>query len=120
LEGAQQQGPVVARYGIAVGGHDPYALVDDLSLPLRVVVAPGGGERGATGSELDVKGAEVSALRRVGGSLEVRVFNPSDAATRVQLAGRSGWLVDLRGAPIEPFDGGFDLRPWGIATAVLR
>jgi hypothetical protein len=28
-------------------------------------------------------------------------------------------VVDLRGQAIEPFDGSFELRPWGIATAVL-
>jgi hypothetical protein len=51
--------------------------------------------------------------------LEVRVFNPSDDTTTVTIDGRRGWLVDLRGRPVEPFDGQFDLEPWRIATAVL-
>jgi hypothetical protein len=49
----------------------------------------------------------------------VRVFNPTDAATTVHLGGRTGWLVDLRGRPLEPFTGAFPLGPWQIATARL-
>ncbi len=64
-------------------------------------------------------GAEVSAVQRVDGRLEVRVFNPCDTETTVALAGRSGWLVDLQGARQERFEGSFPLRPWGIATARL-
>jgi hypothetical protein len=62
----------------------------------------------------------VSALRREGGSLEVRVFNPTAATTTVTVHGHSGWLVDLRGYPDRPFEGSFVLRPFGIATARLR
>jgi hypothetical protein len=51
--------------------------------------------------------------------VEVRVFNPSADATEVDLAGCTGWLVDLRGRPLEPFTGGFPLGPWRIATAIL-
>jgi len=64
-----------------------------------------------------VGGAEVSAIVRRAGALEVRVFNPSASPTTVDLDGRSGWLIDLRGRPLEPFEGGFALRPWAIATA---
>ncbi len=35
------------------------------------------------------------------------------------VAGRSGRLVDLRGATVDRFAEGFELRAWGIATAVL-
>jgi hypothetical protein len=38
----------------------------------------------------------------------------------VTLPGHSGWLVNLRGYPERPFEGSFDLRPFGIATARLR
>ena len=55
----------------------------------------------------------------LGGRLEARVFNPSDQETTVAIEGRSGWLIDLRGAPVAAFDGSFPLRPWGIATARL-
>jgi hypothetical protein len=68
---------------------------------------------------LTVDGAVVSAVRRVGGVLEIRVFNPTGTETVVSVAGRSGWLVDLRGYPQTPFEGSFALRPYGIATARL-
>jgi hypothetical protein len=57
-------------------------------------------------------------VRRVGELLEVRVFNPTDLDATVELAGRSGWLVDFRNRPLAPFDGSFALRPHGIATAL--
>ena len=38
------------------------------------------------------------------------MFNPTDRATTVRVGSRSGWLVDLRGGPIGPFDGSFELR----------
>ena len=118
LEGPQLQRRIEVRYGVQVGNDaDPYAIVDDAFIPLAVTVAPGGGDRGDTGHELTVEGAEVSALRRAPGGLEVRVFNPTDTATEVRIEGRQGWLVDLRGRPLEPFEGGFALGPWRIATA---
>jgi hypothetical protein len=119
LDGAQVFGRHRFVYGVAVGDHDPYALVDELSLPLGVVSAAGGGTAADTGSALEVHGAEVSAVRREAGGLLVRVFNPTGTATTVELPGRHGWLVDLRGRPREPFEGSFPLRPHGIATAVL-
>jgi len=66
-----------------------------------------------------VTGAEVSAVRRVAGRLEVRVFNPTDEWTAVRVDGRTGWLVDLRGRAVERFTGSFDLRPHGIQTIAL-
>lgn len=120
LEGAQVQGRHVLRYGVAVGDVDPYALVDDAYLPLEVVSTEGTGTLPASGSGLTVRGAEVSALRRVdGGALELRVFNPSAGTTTVEVPGRQGRLVDLRGRPLGPFDGAFELGPWRIATAWL-
>ena len=65
---------------------------------------------------LRVAGAEVSAIRREAGALEVRVFNPTESETTVTVASRSGWLVDLRGRPLAAFEGSFALRPFGIAT----
>ena len=120
LEGPQLQGRLELRYAVQVGDADPYALVDDAFLPLAVVTAAGGGDRPDEGQELSVEGAEVSALRRAPGGLELRVFNPTDAATTVRIAGRRGWLVDLRGRPLEPFEGGFELSPWRIATLRLE
>jgi hypothetical protein len=64
-------------------------------------------------------GAEVSAVLRDAGQLVVRVFNPTDHATTVRVAGHAGWIVDLRGRPIGPFDETFELGPWQIGTARL-
>jgi hypothetical protein len=119
IEGPQMIGPVEARYALSVDGTDPYRLADDVLLPLLPVGSFGGGTRPASGSPLTVRGAEVSSVRREAGQLEIRVFNPGDAATVVEVESRSGWLVDLRGRPLEPFDGRFELRPHGIATLRL-
>ena len=56
------------------------------------------------------RGAEVSSVRRTGGALEVRVFNPAGEPTTVRLGTRTGWLVDLRGRPTQSFEGSFELR----------
>jgi hypothetical protein len=112
-------GPVVAEYALAVGDVDPYALAEDILIPLATTASFGGGDRPDRGSALAVTGAEVSSVRRRAGRLEVRVFNPRSDPTRVELPGRSGWLVDLRGRPVAPIEGGFDLRGHGIATARL-
>ncbi len=61
----------------------------------------------------------MSALRRENGVLEVRVFNPTPDTTTVVIPGHAGWLVDLRGYPLGHFEGSFELRPFGIATARL-
>jgi alpha-mannosidase len=116
LEGPQMIGPLEARYALCVEAIDPYQLADDVLLPLAVTGSFGGGHRQDSGTPLVVQGAEVSAVRRRAGVLEIRVFNPSDTPTVVELDGRSGWLVDLRGRPLETFEGRFDLRAHGIAT----
>jgi hypothetical protein len=121
VEGLQMSGRRVSfDYALAVGVDDPYALADDILLPLDVVDSPGGGSRPPSGSELDISGAEVSAVYRQAGELEVRVFNPRPEPTTVSITGRAGWLVDLRGRPQAPFDGSFELRGFGLATARLR
>jgi mannosylglycerate hydrolase len=117
VEGLQLRGrPIQARYALCTGCDDPYAMADDAFLPLEVVYAAGGGWRPSTGSELEVEGAQVSAVRRQAGMLEVRVFNPTEHPTTVGVGARSGWLVDLRGRTLEPVEGSFVLRPFGIAT----
>jgi hypothetical protein len=116
MEGPQQQGPASASFALHVGDRDPYAVADDVLVPLLVTRA-GSGSGAAEGQALAVSGAEVSAVVREGGALHVRVFNPTDEPTHVTLEGRHGWLVDLRGRPVTPFEGGFDLEPWSIATA---
>src|SRR6185437_9132531 len=121
VEGLQMRGKrVTLRYALALDCEDPYSLADDVLLPLEATASLGGGTRPSSGTELTVDGAEVSALRRVAGTLELRVYNPRPATTTVSVPGRSGWLVDLRGYPQEPFEGSFELRAFGIATARLR
>ena len=130
MEGPQMAGTHTMRYALQVGDADPYALVDDAFLPLWLTtpIAAGSGSGSASGgadtdpevgSALSVRGAEVSAVTRTGGQLQVRVWNPSDEPTTVVIEGCSGWLVDLRGAAVDPFDESFELGPWRIATAVL-
>jgi mannosylglycerate hydrolase len=117
VDGLQLRGQrIEARYALCLGCDDPYGMVDDVFVPLDVVYASGGGERPAAGSALEIEGAEVSAVRRQAGMLEVRVYNPTDRASTVSVGARSGWLVDLRGRTLEPVDGSFELRPFGIAT----
>ena len=96
-------------------------MVDDLSLPLQVTRGGGEAATGAlTGQALSISGAEVSAIVREAGQLVVRVFNPSAEPATVRIDGREGWLLDLRGRPLQPFEGSFDLKPWQIATVNLR
>jgi len=94
VAGLQLQGrPIEARYALWIGCDDPYAMADDAFLPLELVHASGGGVRPARGSALEIEGAEVSAVRRAAGLLEVRVFNPTDehrpGGKPLGLAGRS-------------------------------
>lgn len=119
LEGPQCIGPVDVRYAIALGDVDPFRMAEDVLVPLECVASLGGGTRDDRGSELTVRGAEVSALRRQAGLLELRVFNPRPEETTVEIPERTGWLVDLRGRPVAPFAGWFDLRAEGIATIRL-
>ena len=135
---AQMPGHQVLEYALATSDRDPFAVTDDAFLPLirartrsgvaglaglgtiTPPIAAGAVDSSADrGTPLAVSGAEVSAVTRADGRISVRVFNPADAPPRVSIEGRKGWLVDLRGRTLEPFEGGFDLRPHGIATAIL-
>ena len=108
--------PIEARTRWRSGDVDP--CVDGRRRPpsLGGRPGPGGGGRAAEGSALEVEGAEISAVRREAGLLEVRVYNPSEHPTTVSTAGRSGYLVDLRGRRSSGSTGSFNLRPFGIAT----
>ena len=124
LEGPQLQTTITLRWGFAHGDDlDAYALVDDAFLPLRGTRGGTGlaaADRPASGSALEVSGAEVSAVRRTpAGGLEVRLFNPTGEAATAELPGRRGWITDLRGRPIGPFEERLPLRPWEVATVVV-
>jgi hypothetical protein len=67
---------------------------------------------------LVVEGAEVASVRRRGGKVQVRVWNPTDVETVVSVD-RTGWLTDLRGRPQQRLDGPTPLAPWQIATLAL-
>jgi hypothetical protein len=109
------------RYGVALGDAvaDAYAHADDAFVPVLACQATGGGTATDHGSLLRVAGAEVSSVRREQDRVVVRVFNPTPHPTSVTIAGRRGWLVDLRGRSLETFEGSFPLGPWAIATASL-
>jgi len=133
LEGPQLQGPLEMRYAVAIGDLDGYALADDGFTELPVVASLGGGRLPLEASMLMVAGAEVSAVRRVAGELEVRVFNPRDVTTTVEVrrgtvdngysrspgATFRGQLVDLRGRYDGSFEGTFELGAFCIATVRL-
>ena len=131
---AQMPGRQVLRFALVAGDRDgdgdhgdeadaiverAYALADEAFTPLQVLRSRGGGDRPATGSALEVLGAEVSALRREAGVLELRLFNPTGAARTATVVGRRGWSVDLRGAPIAPFEERVELRPHEVVTLHL-
>jgi hypothetical protein len=58
------------------------------ALPFRSVRAPGGGHLPDRGSLLEVRGAELSSVRRRAGALEVRLWNPGQTALTASVAGR--------------------------------
>ncbi len=117
LEGPQMQGPYRARMIVATGERDPYEIVDEGFTPLLVALSRGSEAKPPrTERLLDVTGGEVSSLRRVDGMLEVRVFNPADETCQVTVAGRHGWIVDLRGRAVGRFDESVSLAPGRIAT----
>jgi hypothetical protein len=118
MEGPQQQGPVSASFALHLGDRNPYDVADDVLVPL-IATRAGSGSGPAEGQALSVAGAEVSAVVRDGGALHVRVFNPTDEPATVTIQDRHGWVTDLRGRPIGPFEGSFDLEPWAIATAAI-
>ncbi len=104
---------------------DLHAAADAFLVPLERVRGGGvaGAHRAPSGRALRVDGAEVSAVKRDGGGLAVRMFNaspePSQAAIEHDDTPARGWRVDLLGRPIEPFEGVLPLRPWEIVTVRL-
>ena len=119
VEGAQMIGPVTLRYALSTHQVDPWALADDLLVPLQVVRSAGTGHLPPSGSRLQVDGAEVSALRRRGGCIEMRLYNPSPATTAVSIPLHAGSFVDLQGEELGRWDGAFELGPWKIANVRL-
>lgn len=119
LRDTQLPGPITMRYAVARHCPDPWALADDVWTPLAVVPAGGHGHLPDRGARLSLSGAQVSALYRREGAIEVRVFNPGAEAAVVNIPGHSGSLVDLAGAEVGRWEGSFPLAPWRFATARL-
>ncbi len=119
VRSAQMPGPITTRYALAPGCGDPFRIADEVWTPLIPFSPIGGGTLPERGSrlEVDLAACTVSALRRRGGALEMRVHNPSAQASAVTVAGHSGELIDLRGRPLERWDGRFHVGPWSVVTA---
>jgi alpha-mannosidase len=90
----------VTRFSLAVY---PGARRQDLlpawerfALPHLTASAPGGGELPDSGSLLEIHGAELSSVRRVGGEIEVRVWNPSSEPREADVGGRAVHLGPAR------------------------
>ena len=107
------------RYAVAVGDCDPWKLADDAWTPLLTVPAGGAGHLARRGTRLGVEGAEVSALYRRAGAIEIRLFNPTDAPATVRIPGHRGSLVNLVGQQQGRWAETVDLAPWAMATARL-
>ena len=131
LEGPQLQRTVAVDY--ALFPHrgrwpdaDLHAASDAFMVPLERV--RGGGWPGATrpprGQALRVGGAQVSAIVRESGAMIVRLYNPADddsttASVALPDGPAAGWIVDLRGRPLERFEGEVELRAGQIVTLRL-
>jgi alpha-mannosidase len=128
VAGAQLQGAQRAEYAVLLHrddwrAADGYGAADALLVPFERTRAVGAGTRPAHGSALHVDGAEVSAVLREPGGLIVRVFrtDPGDGPVTIEHEGTParGWIIDLRGRPVAPFEHRVNLRPWEICTLQL-
>jgi alpha-mannosidase len=94
VPGAQLHGTVRRALGLYLhpGGWEQAALyrrADEFLVPMAAaVVEETSGERAGRGQSLVVSGAEVSAIRRRGDDLLVRIFNPSGRAAAAQVGGK--------------------------------
>jgi alpha-mannosidase len=97
---AQMMGSYVVSFTIrpAVSPQDLPAEWERRHLPMRAVRTPGGGDLPESGSLLPIEGAELSSIRLVDGEVDVRVWNPSNAARPASVGGRR---FELRPARIE-------------------
>jgi hypothetical protein len=127
VHGAQLQKPLAFDYALlphtgSWTDADLFAAADEFLVPLEHERA-GDGDRPRAGRALTIDGVVVSALTREAGGLAVRCFNPRPVPTVASLRRDEtpvdGWVVDLLGAPLEPFSGEVALRPAEIVTLRL-
>ncbi len=127
VRGALMLGEQRAEYAVLLHAGDwraadCYGAADAFLVPFERARAAGNmaPSRPASGAALRVDGAEVSAVLRERGRLVVRVFRtapgPGPVTIEHEGAPARGWVVDLRGEHIAPFDGSVDLRPWELCT----
>jgi alpha-mannosidase len=130
VRGAQMPGEQRVDYAVLLHAGDwraadCYGAADAFLVPFERARGADAGipSRPATGTALRVDGAEVSAVLRERGQLVVRVFRtatePGPVTIEHEGTPARGWVVDLRGNRIAPFDGAVDLRPWEICTLHL-
>jgi alpha-mannosidase len=90
----------VTRFSLAVyPGARPEDLLprwERFALPHLTAWAAGGGELPESGSLLEIRGAELSSVRRVDGEVEVRVWNPSSEPRDANVGGRAVHLGPAR------------------------
>ena len=118
VEGLQLRGRTIeARYALCTGCDDPYAMVDDaFRSPRGASTRPGAGGAPPRRARSRSRGPRSPpCAARPACSRSASSTRPPRTTT-VKVGARSGWLVDLRGRTVEPVDGSFDLRPFGIAT----
>ncbi len=123
VEGLQLLGKrITANYALMIDCNDPYEFMDNVFLPFEVIDAKGGGYRTEYGQllKLHLGTAKVSALKRSGESIELRLFNPTSNSTHISIDGYTGEIVDLTGKVLDSFSGSVDLRPFGIITIMLK
>jgi mannosylglycerate hydrolase len=130
LNGPQLLGAQRAEYAVMLHpgdwrDADCYGAADSVLVPFERtrVASHTDGNRAPAGAALRVDGAEVSAVQRVPGGLVVRVFRTAADAGPVALehegVAARGFVIDLRGQPVAPFEGTLELRPFEIATLQL-
>jgi alpha-mannosidase len=128
VRGAQMPGVQRAEYAVLIHrgdwrAADCYGAADAFLVPFERARAAGAGSTPATGGALRVDGGEVSAVVRSPGGLVVRVFRTEAEAGPVTIerdgSPARGWIIDLHGRPVAPFEGSVDLRPWEICTLQL-
>ena len=115
VHGAQLQKPLAFDYALLPHTRllvaTPTSTRRPTSSSCRSSVARAGdGDRATAGQALSVSGAVVSALTREAGGVVDTLLQPAARPGHRRGLERdgepvSGWVVDLLGAPLEPFDG---------------